>query len=198
MHDALRGRKGKPQQIVRSPEILRKGDGRASQAQRPGRWREDPSGWVFSGYIVLQLLDGLLLLRDDPLYQITDRDNPEYLVVFHNRKMTYAIVGHNRHALVHRLLLSNENHRARHDLPDLGLLRGSSHEDDLARIVPLRDDARQFALGDDQQRPNPRLGHPFDGLVDRLFRGHRPDITALVFQDRADPVAKSQHWRGTS
>src|SRR5713101_9891945 len=136
--------------------------------------------------------------RDDPLYQITDRDNPEYLVVFHNRKMTYAIVGHNRHALVHRLLLSNENHRARHDLPDLGLLRGSSHEDDLARIVPLRDDARQFALGDDQQRPNPRLGHPFDGLVDRLFRGHRPDITALAFQNRADPVAESQHWRGTS
>jgi hypothetical protein len=28
-----------------------------------------------------------------------------------------------------------------------------------------------------------------------LFRLHRPDFFPLVFQDRADTVTESQHWR---
>src|SRR5580704_5964188 len=144
------------------------------------------------------MLDGLLLLGDDPLHQVADRDDPHYVLVFNDRKMSYAMVRHDGHALVQSVLWRHEIHRTRQDLYAPGFLGRPSFEDDFARVVPLRDYAYQFARRDDQQRSDSRFGHPFDGLIDRLFRLHRPEFFPLVFQDRADTVTESQHWRRTS
>jgi hypothetical protein len=156
---------------------------------------KDRSGWVPSDNVVFQMLDGLLLLGDDPLHQVADRDDSHYALVFNYRKMSYAMGRHDGHALVQSVLWRHEIHRTRHDLHDLRFLGRLSFEDDFASVVPLRDYAYQFARRDDQQRSDSRFGHPFDGLIDRLFRLHRPDFFPLVFQDRADTVTESQHWR---
>src|SRR5712692_489620 len=138
MHDALWGCEGKSQPGVRCFEILRHRQiTPRTQGIRAGSGDGDVSGWVLPRDVVLQLLDGLFLLGDDPLHQVANRDHSHYMLAFHDRQMAYAVVGHDGHALIHGVLRSYVDHRARHDLLYLGFLRGSALEDDLASVIAL-------------------------------------------------------------
>src|SRR5947209_17974997 len=74
--------------------------------------------------VPFQLLDGLCLTGDDPADEVANRHHPHDLVVLDDGKMTKTLVRHNGHAFVHRVLRSNEDHRAGHDFPHQHLLRG--------------------------------------------------------------------------
>jgi hypothetical protein len=50
-----------------------------------------------------------------------------------------------------------------------------AHEDYLARVVPLRQDADQFVFGEDQLGANSVLGDLLDRFIDRLIGSHRKD-----------------------
>src|SRR5712692_575675 len=63
--------------------------------------------------------------------------------------------------------------------------------DDLSRIISLRDNAYEPAVGNHDQRSNSLVGHFFDRLIDRLIGGCRPDFAALLFQNRVDWVNES-------
>src|SRR6478735_8403996 len=74
------------------------------------------SAWVLASDVALKLVDGLLLVGDDPLHQITDGENPHYLVVFQDREVAHPLVGHDGHALVDRVPGGHVEHRTTHDL----------------------------------------------------------------------------------
>src|SRR5713226_53746 len=139
------------------------------------------SGGVVRRDVVLQVLDRFFLLGDNPLHQVTDGDNSEHLLVFHNREMTYAVSRHDIHARVHSLARGHENHRAGHDLLDQSRPRRSSLEDDLPGVVALRDDAHELAVRNHEQSPHCLVGHSFYGLVDGLIWRDNPDFAALAF-----------------
>src|SRR6267378_8519380 len=60
--------------------------------------------------VVLQVLDGFFLLGDHPLHEVANRNDAEHFIVLDDRKMTYAVSGHDVHALVHGLARSHRDH----------------------------------------------------------------------------------------
>src|SRR5260370_39547515 len=88
--------------------------------------------------VPFQLADGLFLAGDDPADEVAKRHHTHNYVVLDDGKMTKTAVGHNGHAFVHRVLTSNEDHGAGHDLPHQRLLRGVPFEDHFAGVVALR------------------------------------------------------------
>src|SRR3984893_408601 len=115
MHDALRGREGEPQPAIRCFEVLAK----YAEPRTSVRDKTCLRG-VCSGDVAFQLVDGPLLFRDNPYHQVADRDPSDDLLSFHDRQMTYTVIRHNAHALLNRVLVSQEPHRASHDFFDLG------------------------------------------------------------------------------
>src|SRR5271166_3076348 len=115
--------------------------------------------------------------------------------------MKDVVVGHDPHALVHRLLPRDKDHRAGHDLADRGFLRKPSLEDDLAGIVALRKDPHQLALGYHQQSPDAVLRHLLDGFVNRLLRRDGHNCVAGFLRENGVNVISKAHgstWRVTT
>src|SRR5208282_5281000 len=135
--------------------------------------RQAPAMAVSAGIsprnIPFQLVYGLRLAGDDPPDKVAQRHHPHYHVVLDDGKMTKPEVRHDGHAIIHRVLTSNEDHGAGHDLPHQRLLRGVPLENNFAGIVALRQDADQLALGYNQQCADALRRHLLNGLVDRLI-----------------------------
>src|SRR5574341_1884388 len=53
--------------------------------------------------IAFQLLDGPLLLGDHFLHQVADREHADQPLALGHRQMADALLGHERHAFLHRL-----------------------------------------------------------------------------------------------
>src|ERR1051326_721828 len=70
--------------------------------------------------VLLQLLDSELLLADDRLDEIANRDDPDQTALFQNRQVAYALVGHDRHALLDALVEARIEDVRGHDLAHLG------------------------------------------------------------------------------
>src|SRR5216683_7703414 len=87
--------------------------------------------------VPFQLVDGLCLTGDDPADEVANRHHTHNLVFLDHGKVTKMVVRHDGHAFVHRVLTSNEDHRAGHDLPHKHLLRGVPLEKDFAGVVAL-------------------------------------------------------------
>src|SRR4029077_9800368 len=140
--------------------------------------------------VPLQLLDGLCLAGDDPADEVANRHYAHDHVVLDHGKMTKTLVRHNGHAFVHRILRSNEDHWAGHDLPHKHLLRGVPFEDHFAGIVALRQYADQPVVGYHKQCADALHRHLLNGLVDGLLGRYRQDpIAALALQHRFNCVS---------
>jgi hypothetical protein len=70
--------------------------------------------------VALELFDSELLLVDDGLDQIADGHDADQLPLLQDRHMAEPLVGHDCHALVHRLLRPHEDHLGTHDVADRG------------------------------------------------------------------------------
>src|SRR6516162_4476422 len=95
------------------------------------------SAGIFSGDIALQLLNGLFLPGDDPLHEIADGQHTLHALTLHDWQVANTTGGHYGHALVDRLLWSDKNNWAAHDLPDQSLFRRPPLEHDFTGIVTL-------------------------------------------------------------
>jgi hypothetical protein len=105
-------------------------------------------------------------------------------------RWTKAMVRHNGHALIHRVLGSDKDNRAGHDLTHQGLLRGVALEDHLARVIALRQDTDQPALGRHEHCADTLCRHLLNGLVDGLIGHHGDDpIAFLGLQQRVNFVS---------
>jgi hypothetical protein len=66
--------------------------------------------------IPLQLLDVLGLLLDDGLDQVADGQHPDHTAALHDRQVPKSPLGHDLHAVMHRIL-GRHAHRGRgHDV----------------------------------------------------------------------------------
>lgn len=72
----------------------------------------------------LELLDHELLLGDDRLHDVPDREQAEELRTVDDRQVADVLVGHHRHAVLDRLIRTHEDHSRAHDLLHGRLLRG--------------------------------------------------------------------------
>ena len=103
--------------------------------------------------------------------------------------MANAVVGHESHAVLDRVIRPDDNNGTRHDFLHLRLFRRSVLQDDFARVIPFGNDAHQLAVGDYEQRSHVPVGHHFYRLVHEGFRAEGPDILSLFFQYHSDRVA---------
>src|SRR5882724_10824820 len=103
----------------------------------PGRRISRVGAALLTRDVVLELLDHELLLRDDGLDDVADRDHAHQPFLLHHGQVADALVGHQRHAVFDRLLGTDVENVGAHDLPDGDLLGGLPFEDDLPRVVPL-------------------------------------------------------------
>ena len=80
------------------------------------------------------------LLVDDRPDDVADGDDPDR-APFHDRQMSDAFFGHQRHALIRRPVRLDRDNSSRHDLADERLLGRFAKKDHLPRVVALREDA---------------------------------------------------------
>src|SRR5437773_11169101 len=66
--------------------------------------------------VVLELLDHELLLRDDGLDDVSDRDHAHEPFLLHHRQVACAFVGHQRHAVFDRLFGTDVEYVGAHAL----------------------------------------------------------------------------------
>src|SRR6266851_10233359 len=66
--------------------------------------------------IPLQLLDVLALLLDDGFDQVADREYSHHAAILHDRQMPKSPLGHDFHAVVHRILRRHADGRRTHDV----------------------------------------------------------------------------------
>src|SRR5512146_1158800 len=59
--------------------------------------------WIGSCDVAFEMLDRLLLVRDDPLHKIANRDYSDDRLVFQDRQMPATVLGHQRHAVINRV-----------------------------------------------------------------------------------------------
>src|ERR1051326_3652097 len=129
--------------------------------------------------VLLQLLDSELLLADDRLDEIANRDDPDQTALFQNRQVAYALVGHDRHALLDALVEARIEDVRGHDLAHLGRGRGAAFEDDLARVVALGDHADDLLAFADDEGTDALGGHELHRVIDRRAGLDRPDVSTL-------------------
>src|SRR5512137_560674 len=84
-----------------------------------------------------QLLDRLLLLLDHRSHEVTDGDHAHRYAALDDRQVPDAPLGHDLHAMPDGLARAHRDDRRGHDLPDGGLGRRASQQDDLAGVVAL-------------------------------------------------------------
>src|SRR5262249_34114712 len=86
---------------------------------------------IRSRNVTFQFLNGLRLARDYPLHKVANRYDAYRFVILQNWQVPKPMVGHDSHALVHRVPRTYEDYRAGHNLADPRLLGGMPHQDHL-------------------------------------------------------------------
>ena len=124
-------------------------------------------------------MDGLLLLGDDPVDQIPNRNHAYNPVAFHHRQVAKALLGNDVHAFLDRLRGSDTEDRGTHDFSDRRFFRSFAREVDLAGEIPLRDDADQLSLLKNRKGADLFFRHHGNGVVDRCCRWKGPHLSAF-------------------
>ena len=78
--------------------------------------------------------------------------------------MPYALVGHDLHAAMYRVVRTDRDDRSAHDLADLGVVRRTTIQDYFARVVAFGHDADQLVALHHEQSPDMIFGHDPDGM----------------------------------
>src|ERR1700733_6722302 len=144
--------------------------------------------------VALQLLDLGGLLLDHGLDQIADRQDTDDTATLDHRKMPEAALGHDLHAVPHRVGEGYGDRRSRHDLAHRRVLRGAVLQDHLAGVVALRNDADQGSGRGSrarsgrhhEKRAHMMAGHGFDGLAYRVGGRDPEELVAFLTQQMTD------------
>ena len=83
--------------------------------------RSNPAAWlarIIPRDVTMQMADGRLTRRDDPVYEIPDGDDANYLVPIHYRQVANAVFRHRSHAIFHVVTRGHGDRGTGHDLPD--------------------------------------------------------------------------------
>ena len=157
------------------------------ERRRAARREPPPPLGDVAGDVLLELLDDFLLLGDDVLHQVADRDHPDHAPAVHHRQVPQAVLRHQRHALLVGLIGAHGHDRRGHDLAHQRLARGARHQRDFARVVALADDAGDLLAFEHHQGADVALGHPLDGFEHRGVRRDRGHaLVGLGLQDLGD------------
>src|SRR5262245_14551808 len=84
----------------------------------PEAHSQSPTFTASAVNVGLELLDRLLLVGDHLFHQIADGKHADQALAFGYRKMAYAALGHDCHAVLHRLRGLNRDHLPGHDFAD--------------------------------------------------------------------------------
>ena len=68
--------------------------------------------------VLLEILDGVALHRNDPRDQIADRHDTHHLLALNDRKVTNPLACDDSHAIVEGMARAHGHDRARHDVSD--------------------------------------------------------------------------------
>src|SRR5262249_30123764 len=151
------------------------------------------SGRVLAGDVVLKLVDGRLLIGNDPLHEVADGEDTYHLVALEHRQVSHPLLGHEGEALVDRVGGRHRDDRAAHDLSHPRLPGKPPFKDDLARVVALGNHPHEPLLLHHYERAHALFGHLLDGLVDGGTRGQKPDRRPLLREHARNRV---NHDRG--
>src|SRR6266567_5579995 len=144
--------------------------------------------------VSLQLVNRGTLSGDNPVDQVADRNYSQDSVAFQHREMPDAMVGHQPHALFHRVRRRHVHDALGEDFFDGSLFGRFAFERDLAGVIALRNDAYKSSMVCDQQRADVFVGHHLDGIEDGRLRRNRPDRRSLMAQEFADGPDRSHRW----
>src|SRR5215813_5401282 len=147
-----------------------------------------------SSNVALQLLDGEFPLGDDRFHRIADRNDTNQPAAFDDGQVTDALVGHQRHTFFHRLLGTDGDYHRAHDLLDGDFPGRLACQNDLSRVIPLREDTFQLIDLEHQQCSDVLFGHQLEGVEDGGFRWHRPYLVSLTFQDLSGSHYRFTPW----
>src|SRR6202007_1466800 len=114
-----------PEPARKAPSVLRSSPGLLQQSATAPR--EDPnatqfettrSGWIVPSDILLEIVDCRCLRRNDPSYQVTNRNDPDHFGSVHHGKVANAFVGHHAHALADGVARFHCDQFLSHDILD--------------------------------------------------------------------------------
>src|SRR5262249_31010410 len=98
---------------------------------------------LVSADVVLELLDGEILVRDDVAHDVADRDHADDAAVLHDGQVADVALRHDRHALAVLVARRDGDHVGGHYLVHARGVRGAGLQDDLAGVVALREQGPQ-------------------------------------------------------
>src|SRR5438552_1675713 len=86
---------------------------------------------LLTAYVVLELLDGEVLVGDDVAHDVADRHHPDHAALVHHRQVADVLLRHELHALARLGARVHHHDVGRHDLLDAGGVGGAPLEDHL-------------------------------------------------------------------
>src|SRR5437870_4378874 len=87
--------------------------------------------------VVFELFDDELLLGNNRLDEIADRDDADQPPAVHDRQVPNPPLGYDGHAFLNALVQASTDHVGCHDLPDCGLVGRTALENDFTGVVPF-------------------------------------------------------------
>ena len=132
--------------------------------------------------VVPELLDRRLLVVDDGLHDVADRDDAGQPAVVEHEQVPAAVLGHERHAPIDAGVDRDVDQGVGQDIAHARLPRSAPFEHDLARIVALREQAeRAIALHHDE-RAAIVCRHLAQRVEHGCIRRHMENVTPLLPQ----------------
>ena len=129
-----------------------------------------------------ELIDRVVLIIDDALDQITDRNDANHAATVNDRQMAHAFVRHESQTSLGGLIGFDARHLGFHDVLHKSLRRRSALEYDIPRVVPFGDDANERVAIHDEERADILIGHQLDSRIDRLIRADSNVTAPFHFQ----------------
>ena len=174
---------GKDRALYFAPGI---GHGGREYERRRGDPTDERKGGSRSGPardVLGEVLDRRLLLLHQRLDYVADRDHSGQLVAVHHEEMTDSVLRHEFHAAIESDVDCHVDDVWGHDLADVRGRRNPPHQDDLARVVALRNDADGSTGFEHQQRAAVPRCHFTQGVEDRCIGRYGVDHPAFLTKD---------------
>src|SRR6266700_5138921 len=137
---------------------------------------------ILAADVAFKLVNSLALRRDDPVHQITDRNDAHDRFAFENGQMADSVHGHDAHAFFHRVRRRGRNHWRGKDFTDFSFPGRFASERYFAGVIALGHHAQRLALRLDEQGPDVFFRHQFERFEDSRLRRNGPDSGAFVLQ----------------
>src|ERR1700758_2195136 len=112
-------------------------------------------------YVAFQMLDGLLVRKNSFGYHVSNRNNAAKIIGLENGQVPDVAFAHDVHTGFYRIIGQYPRKAGTHNFTHLGFQRRFAVQDNLARIVALREQTGIFAILGYHYRPDIFIGHQF-------------------------------------